>query len=62
MIRDSSGLADTCEDLCLGKRGMNCVSVSTRVSNTPAIHLYESVGFRIVNRYIGYVREGEQSA
>jgi mycothiol synthase len=32
--------------------GMNRVSVSTGVSNTPAIRLYESVGFRIVNQYL----------
>jgi mycothiol synthase len=37
-------------------RGMNRVSVSTGVSNTPAIRLYESVGFKIVNRYLEYVR------
>jgi mycothiol synthase len=36
--------------------GMNRVSVSTGVSNTPAIRLYESVGFRIVNQYLEYVR------
>jgi ribosomal protein S18 acetylase RimI-like enzyme len=36
--------------------GMNRVSVSTGVSNTPAIRLYESVGFRIVNKYLEYVK------
>jgi ribosomal protein S18 acetylase RimI-like enzyme len=35
--------------------GMTRVSVSTGVSNTPAIRLYESVGFKIVNQYIEYV-------
>jgi mycothiol synthase len=35
--------------------GMNRVSVSTGVSNTAAIRLYESVGFRIVNKYLEYV-------
>jgi ribosomal protein S18 acetylase RimI-like enzyme len=33
-------------------RAMNRVSVSTGVSNTPAIRLYESVGFIIVNQYL----------
>ena len=36
--------------------GMNRVSVSTGVSNQPAIGLYQSVGFQIVNRYIEYVQ------
>ena len=38
--------------------GMNRVSVSTGVSNEPALRLYESVGFRIVNQYIEYVITG----
>jgi mycothiol synthase len=37
-------------------RGMDRVCVSTGVSNTPALRLYESVGFRIVNRYLDYVK------
>jgi mycothiol synthase len=37
-------------------RGMNRVSVSTGVTNTPAIRLYESVGFKIVNQYLEYVK------
>jgi mycothiol synthase len=44
---------------CLRKMqvmGMNRVSVSTGVSNTPAIKLYESVGFRIVNTYLEYIK------
>jgi ribosomal protein S18 acetylase RimI-like enzyme len=36
--------------------GMDRVCVSTGVSNTPARRLYESVGFRIVNRYLDYVK------
>lgn len=36
--------------------GMDHVSVSTGVSNVPAIRLYESVGFRIVNKYLEYVK------
>ncbi|MBI4739919.1 GNAT family N-acetyltransferase [Candidatus Woesearchaeota archaeon] len=37
-------------------RGMNRVCVSTGVSNTPAMRLYESVGFKIVNKYLEYVK------
>ncbi len=37
-------------------RGMDRVSVSTGDSNTPALRLYESVGFRIVNKYHEYVK------
>jgi len=36
--------------------GMQRVSVSTGVSNTPAMQLYESVGFKIVNKYLEYVQ------
>ena len=36
--------------------GMKRVSVSTGVSNLPAIGLYQSVGFQIVNQYIEYVQ------
>ncbi len=36
--------------------GMNRVAVSTGVSNMPAMRLYESVGFEIVNKYLEYVR------
>jgi mycothiol synthase len=37
-------------------RGMNRVGVSTGVSNEPATRLYESVGFKIVNKYLEYVK------
>ncbi len=37
-------------------QGMNRVSVSTGVTNTPAIRLYESVGFKIANQYIEYLK------
>ena len=37
--------------------GMARIAVSTGVDNTPAIRLYESVGFRIVNRYLEYGRD-----
>ena len=40
------------------RRGMNRVSVSTGVSNTPATRLYESAGFKIVNKYLEYVQTG----
>ena len=47
--------------LCEGLRrlkahGMDRVCVSTGVSNMPAQRLYESVGFRIVNRCLEYVK------
>jgi ribosomal protein S18 acetylase RimI-like enzyme len=40
----------------LRARGMDRVCVSTGVSNTPALRLYESIGFRTVNRYLDYVK------
>jgi ribosomal protein S18 acetylase RimI-like enzyme len=40
----------------LKARGMDRVCVSTGVSNTPALRLYESVGFKIVNKYLDYVK------
>ncbi len=36
--------------------GMNRVCVSTGESNHPALGLYESVGFEIMNRYLDYMR------
>jgi ribosomal protein S18 acetylase RimI-like enzyme len=36
--------------------GMERVCISTGVSNDAAIRLYESIGFRIVNRYLDYVK------
>ena len=36
--------------------GMNRVCVSTGISNVPAKQLYESVGFKIVNRYFDYAK------
>jgi ribosomal protein S18 acetylase RimI-like enzyme len=44
---------------CLGRmraRGMDRACVSTGVSNIPAIRLYASVGFEIVNEYLDYVK------
>ncbi len=38
--------------------GMERACVSTGVSNIPAIRLYESVGFEIVNQYLDYVKPG----
>ena len=37
-------------------RGMDRVCISTGVSNTPALQLYQSIGFTIVNKYLEYVR------
>jgi len=39
--------------------GMNRVCISTGVSNEPAKQLYESIGFKIVNRYLDYVKSRE---
>ena len=39
-------------------RGMERACVSTGVSNIPAIRLYESVGFEIMNQYLDYVKMG----
>ena len=35
---------------------MNRVCISTGVSNVPAQRLYESIGFKFVNRYLDYVK------
>lgn len=35
---------------------MNRVCISTGVSNVPAQRLYESIGFKVVNRYLDYVK------
>ncbi len=39
-------------------RGMDRVCVSTGVSNLSAIRLYESVGFKVVTKYLEYVKTG----
>jgi ribosomal protein S18 acetylase RimI-like enzyme len=36
--------------------GMDRVCISTGVDNTPAINLYQSVGFKIVNKYLDYAK------
>jgi ribosomal protein S18 acetylase RimI-like enzyme len=36
--------------------GMDRVCISTGVSNMQAIRLYESIGFKIVNKYLDYVK------
>ena len=36
--------------------GMERVCISTGVRNTPARLLYESIGFRVVNKYLEYVK------
>jgi ribosomal protein S18 acetylase RimI-like enzyme len=36
--------------------GMNRACISTGVSNVPAKQLYESIGFRVVNKYLDYVK------
>jgi mycothiol synthase len=37
--------------------GMDRVCISTGVGNTAARQLYESIGFRVVNQYLEYVKE-----
>jgi GNAT superfamily N-acetyltransferase len=37
-------------------RGMDRMCISTGDTNTPAIQLYESIGFKIVNKYLDYVK------
>ena len=41
-------------------RGMRRVCVSTGISNTPAIQLYQSVGFRVVNSYLEFLQRGKK--
>jgi len=36
--------------------GMERVCISTGIQNTPALKLYESIGFKVVNRSLDYVR------
>ena len=38
--------------------GMQRVCISTGITNTPALKLYESIGFKVVNRYLDYVKTG----
>ena len=38
--------------------GMDRMFISTGVLNTPARRLYESIGFRVVNMYLEYVKTG----
>ena len=38
--------------------GMDRVCVSTGETNTPARQLYESIGFKIVNKYLDFVQAG----
>jgi ribosomal protein S18 acetylase RimI-like enzyme len=40
------------------ERGMERACISTGVSNGPAKSLYESIGFKVVNRYLDYVSSG----
>ena len=37
-------------------RRMDRMCISTGVSNTPALRLYESIGFKVVNMYLEYVK------
>ena len=37
-------------------RGMERECVSATGTNTPAVRLYESVAFKVLNRYLDYVK------
>jgi len=37
--------------------GMDRVCISTGIANTPARNLYESLGFKVVNRYLDYSKQ-----
>jgi GNAT superfamily N-acetyltransferase len=37
--------------------GMDRVCISTGISNTPALNLYTSIGFKVVNRYLDYAKK-----
>jgi ribosomal protein S18 acetylase RimI-like enzyme len=43
-------------------RGMERACVSTGVSNIPAIRLYQSIGFEIMNQYLDYVKPEDGSS
>jgi GNAT superfamily N-acetyltransferase len=38
--------------------GMERVCISTGITNTPARNLYESIGFKVVNQYLDYLKKG----
>jgi ribosomal protein S18 acetylase RimI-like enzyme len=38
--------------------GMERVCISTGISNTPARNLYTSMGFKVENQYLDYVKTG----
>ncbi len=38
--------------------GMEWVCISTGISNTPALNLYNSIGFTVMNRYLDYIQTG----
>ncbi|HSB64981.1 MAG TPA: GNAT family N-acetyltransferase [Anaerolineales bacterium] len=41
--------------------GMNRVCISTGINNIPALNLYTSLGFTIVNRYLDYTRVSKKT-
>jgi len=42
---------------CMKTHGMDRVCISTGIANTPARNLYESLGFKVVNRYLDYSKQ-----
>jgi len=43
------------------RREVERVSVSTGVTNEPAMRLYGSVGFKVVNKFLEYVKKASHS-
>ena len=46
----------------LRKKGSHCLTLEVRASNTPAIKLYESMGFALVGRRPNYYRTPKEDA
>jgi mycothiol synthase len=41
---------------CMQAYGMDRVCISTGISNTPALNLYRSLGFEVVNKYLDFMQ------
>jgi ribosomal-protein-alanine N-acetyltransferase len=52
-----------CEEAILGMRQRGCseVYLEVRVSNKPAVALYEKLGFKTIATHRGYYRDGEDA-
>ena len=59
------GIAETLVDQLielLKQNGVTCLTLEVRVSNSPAIHLYEKLGFTEVGRRPGYYHNPKEDA